>query len=153
MMEIERKWLIDKLPDFCKNYKKHEIEQFYISFKPEVRLRKSLSHRIPYRMSIKGEGTVQRVEIEETISEEFYENIKQNFSIGGVSKEFYKVPLAYTDLAYEISKVDNDWCYVEVEFKSMEEAEKFIAPDWFGEEKTHDNNFKMKNLVKAKMKQ
>ena len=36
---------------------------------------------------------------------------------------------------------------VEVEFKSLEDANKFIIPAWFGEEVTNNDKYKNKNLI------
>jgi len=39
---------------------------------------------------------------------------------------------------------------VEVELKSRKEAEKFLAPEWFGAEITEDENYKNANLATRK---
>ena len=35
----------------------------------------------------------------------------------------------------------SDLVLVEVEFESIEEANSFIAPEWFGEDVTHSGNY------------
>ena len=40
-MEIERKFLVKKLPDNINRYPYQKIEQGYLSYVPEVRIRKS----------------------------------------------------------------------------------------------------------------
>lgn len=146
MFEIERKWTLTKLPDFCKNYKSHEIEQCYISYSPEVRIRKSLNHKNPFMMTVKSEGGLKRIEIEKSIDEQFYVNLVDNFVDPKciINKKFYKIPIKDSLLNYEISLVDGIWSYVEVEFPTEDEAKKFVAPSWFGREITDLVGFKMK---------
>ena len=136
IFEIERKWVLNKLPEMCKGKEPLIIEQCYFSSSPTVRIRKSLDHRNPYRMTIKGSGTIKRVELEENISEEFYENLKKFFvkPQAVVQKKFWKFEIEGTKLHYEISTVDDLWHYVEVEFETEEEALAFKAPDWFGKD-------------------
>ena len=43
-MEIERKYLIRKLPDNLKDYPCHHIEQAYLNVDPVVRVRKEDDH-------------------------------------------------------------------------------------------------------------
>ena len=38
--------------------------------------------------------------------------------------------------------------YAEVEFESVEAAEKFVVPDFLGKEVTYDNYWKMNNYWK-----
>ena len=37
--------------------------------------------------------------------------------------------------------------FAEVEFTSVEEAENFAAPDWFGEDVTFDARYQNSNLI------
>ena len=136
IFEIERKWVLDKLPEMCKEKEPLNIEQCYFSSSPTVRIRKSLGHRNPFRMTIKGSGTIKRVELEENISEEFYENLRKFFvnPLAIIQKKFWKFPIEGTKLHYEISTVDDIWHYIEVEFETLEEATNFKAPTWFGKD-------------------
>lgn len=151
--EIERKWLLDKLPEMCKFKEPCEIEQCYFAQSPTVRIRKSLQHDSPYRMAIKGPGSIKRVELEEDISEEFYEKIKKFMvnPIGIVNKKFWKFPIEGTNLSYEMSIVDDIWCYVEVEFETEKEANSFEAPDWFGKDVTDFVSIKGYSDMKIKL--
>ena len=40
-MEIERKFLVNKIPENLENYEKIEIEQGYLTNKPTIRIRKA----------------------------------------------------------------------------------------------------------------
>lgn len=50
----------------------------------------------------------------------------------------------------DIDTYPNGLVVVEVEFKSVEDAEHFVKPDWFGEEVT--GNSKYSNITLAKQK-
>ena len=74
-MEIERKFLInDNLSDKC-IYNIEEIEQGYIKFDPEVRIR-NVDNR-EYYLTYKSKGKIKRMELEERISKEQYQILLQ----------------------------------------------------------------------------
>ena len=58
-MEIERKYLIHKLPEDYDAYPHHEIEQGYLCTNPVVRIRKSDES---YTLTYKGRGLMVREE-------------------------------------------------------------------------------------------
>lgn len=62
-MEIERKIILTSLPDEVPVHHS-TVEQIYISLNPEVRLRKNLDSDVPFRLTVKGDGTLCREEIE-----------------------------------------------------------------------------------------
>lgn len=151
--EIERKWFLKELPEMCKTKAPCDIEQCYIASSPSVRIRKSLEHRDPYKITFKGPGNIKRVEIEENISEETYNKLK-TFMVnpkGIISKKFWKFNILGTDLNYEISTVDGMWHYIEVEFKSEEEANNFKPPEWFGTDVTESISIKGYSDLKIKI--
>ena len=159
VVEIERQWLfdIDKMPErFCSCHK--DMEQSYLNLEPEVRLRKETSKSIfesdpTYWITIKGNGDLSREEINKEITKEEYEALKR---IGNITEDKvirkihwetyidqYKLELNIVDKGTE-----NEFCYGEIEFASEEEALAFEPLDWFGEEVTYDNSYKMKNYWK-----
>lgn len=162
-MEIERQWLFDinKVPErFCFCHK--DMEQSYLSLEPEVRLRKETPNLVfelvfetcmTYWITIKGNGDLSREEINKQITKEEYEALKRigNITEDKVIKKIhwetyidqYKLELNIVDKGTE-----NEFCYGEIEFGSEEEALAFEPLDWFGEEVTYDNSYKMKNYWK-----
>ena len=56
-MEIERKFLIQKMPSDLENYKSRLIEQAYLNVKPVVRVRREDE---TYYMTYKGGGMMAR---------------------------------------------------------------------------------------------
>ena len=147
-MEIERKWRIDRFPDL-EEERSAEMWQGYLSLSPEVRIRKTFRNGgWSYRLAIKGEGSLCRVEVEPHITQEDYEALEGMLEKPPVHKEWrgYRLP---TGQLLEVSQVDGgeptSFMYAEVEFDSVEEAESFVAPDFLGEEMTGNNGFRMKH--------
>ena len=152
-MEIERKWLLKKedIPYDLKKCEKLEIEQAYISFSPTIRIRK-ISNKNEYYLTIKSKGIekgIAREEYEIPISKKEYDNLLMKVDSIVLTKTRYKIKEGkYT---YEIDffhKGYDGLIYVEVEFKSLNEAKRFKAPSWFNKELTGDKRFTNAGLAK-----
>lgn len=111
-MEIERKFLLDKLPD-AHPYQTAEIYQGYISTSPEVRIRsyrvldgKDSGH-MNYKLTVKSDGSLSREEIESYISKEFFESLA-HFVDANYGKLIHKIYRKYHmgDTVFECSVVD-----------------------------------------------
>ncbi len=149
-MEIERKWHMLRAPDLpeCAHTR---MAQSYLSLTPEVRIRKyedlSGGRPVHYDLTIKSEGTLAREEIVKPLSEEEYEALLR---MTGGAAPIVKDHRTYDYEGYELefSAVDpglaSGFTYAEVEFPSLEAARAFEAPDWFGEETTEQQGFRMK---------
>lgn len=130
------------------------MEQIYISTEPEVRLRKrrpdgDYPRGIPYRIAVKGEGTIARPEFQSEIDGSFYDDVVEYLQLTPIRKYI----INYDDgNGHEVSiaHVDNDWFYAEVEFDSVEEAldYQFPWPDIEIADVTDDSKYKMKNYWK-----
>lgn len=82
MLEIEKKFLIDEIPDLS-SASFDEIEQGYLSFVPEIRIRRKGEK---FYITKKGEGTQTRTQEEEEINESVYK-ILSNLIQGRVIKK------------------------------------------------------------------
>ena len=146
-MEIEKKFLVSNVPDL-KDYKNADITQSYISFSPEVRIRKKGNH---FFLTQKDNGTVVREEKETEINEDSY-NILLILSQGNViEKTRYEIPLTdgvVAELDIYHGKL-NRLITVETEFESEKQAEAFSPPEWFGKDVTFDKRYKNKNLARC----
>lgn len=158
MQEIERKFLVAEWPNNIEG-KSYAIEQFYILFKPEVRLRKVTpvqgknfetgdTPNTKYFITAKGEGNQIREEIESEISAANYQANMKNRIGRLIRKVRTKLPLE-NGLTAEVDEyVDMDLTVVEVEFSDEKQAEEFQPPVWFGKEVTDDPRYKNKNLAR-----
>jgi len=153
-MEIERKWLMEenKLPDDIKTYAGHRIIQGYLNPGEDylIRVRYNRSTQYPdnkvYKLEIKSSGLFFRDEWRYETTEENFKEIYEKCR-RKISKTRYYMSVDH--LQYEIDFYDAyDFITLEIEFDSIEEAENFQAPDWFGEEITYDTQFKNVNLAR-----
>lgn len=148
-MEIERKFLLNKLPDLP-YYEHSHVEQGYFSIDPEVRIREKRvlpNGAVDFKLTLKGDGTLSRFESESLITPSFYNEVKEFIGKPFIHKDYYKY-FGADNLTYEFSVVDNGaFIYAEVEFRNEEEANAFEWPfkECLIEEKTYDEAFKMKN--------
>lgn len=145
MLEIERKFLIDKLPDLS-NVSCVQITQGYLSFVPEIRIRKKGNQ---YFLTSKGEGTLKRKEVEFEIDEFTYRNLSCLLRGAIIQKSRFEIP-SDNGLVIELDMYDGKLeglITAEIEFLNEEQASAFKIPNWFGEEITEDKRYKNKNLA------
>ena len=149
-MEIERKFLLKKLPDNLDQYPHHQIEQAYLSVNPVIRVRKEDDD---YYLTYKGKGMMTREEYNLTLTEEAYYHLRAKADGHIISKKRYLIPLenpgfregfpappADYALTIELDIFDEPFSpltIAEVEFGSKEAAEAFVPPDWFWEDVTY----------------
>lgn len=148
-MEIERKFLVSKLPDLQK-YTSKRISQAYISTDPVIRIRQMGSE---YFLTVKSQGHMMREEFEMPITEEQYEGLLPKIENAPIQKIRYFIPIDEHHTAeLDIYEGHLDGLLtVEVEFPSLNAADHFKAPHWFGEDISHDNRYKNNNLAKFGM--
>lgn len=150
-MEIEKKYLIKKLPDTLNYNKCYIIEQAYLSDAPVVRVRKRISpEKCEYFMTVKSTGMFTREEVESDISEKTYNVFLQEAKGNVITKERYILPLEDGLMAeLDVFKgVFEGVIMVEVEFPDEEAAIKFTPPDFFSDEVTFDKRFHNSNMSK-----
>lgn len=143
-MEIERKFLIKKLPELS-NYKFVDIEQGYLSASPVVRIRKKGDK---YILTYKGEGLMAREEIEAALTEDAYEHLKEKIDGNLIVKRRYFIPFEKYTIELDIFSGHMDGLIMaEVEFESIEEANSFELPDWFDCDVTDDPRYHNCNMI------
>lgn len=157
-VEIERKFLVDKdtLPTL-ENVTTKKITQGYIYSDDtmEVRIRSvETNNSSNYYFTVKknGETALKRTEIEVEIPEREFKRLAENLAPATnlIEKDRHLIPLT-GDLIAELDiyhSVLEGLATVEVEFKSEEAANNFVAPTWFLQDVTKDKSYKNKNLAK-----
>lgn len=148
-MEIERKYAVIQLPNL-KEFKKEKIEQLYLSIEPEVRIRNKGSK---LTLTIKSDGKLSRLEVEKELTPEEYDALKE-ISVKEVMKTRYTKAhfIKGKEYIFELDIYDNieGLVTVEVEFDNENDANNFEKPSWFGDELTHLDKYKNKNLAKMR---
>ena len=153
MLEIERKFLMDGFPTGLELLSEVEIEQGYISFDPEVRIRKARdlhTGKEEYRITMKGDGDLAREEVETDISGQFYYDAAKFLNGRVIQKDYKKYKFGPWKLEVALVDPGTDWefYYAEIEFPTEQEAKDFVVPGYFGREITFQEEYKMKNYWK-----
>ncbi|MFS0726991.1 CYTH domain-containing protein [Paenibacillus sp. 1P07SE] len=154
--EIERKWLLERLPDelsaggALRVASEQRIAQTYLAIHDgeELRIRAITdihSGEMIHTHTFKRGLGIAREEIEYTISEGIYE---QMMRLSGTTPLIKVRTTADTgELRLEIDRYEQlDLTVVEVEFASVEEAERFQPPAWFGQEISTDRRYSNKKV-------
>ncbi len=147
-MEIERKFLIKILPKNLENYEKLHISQGYLCTDPVIRIRRSNDD---YFLTYKGKGLFAREEYNLPLTKESFEHLLPKVDGILIDKLRYNIPLD-GKLVAELDIFQGKLAplqLVEVEFDTLEEANSFLPPSWFGEDVTGDVRYYNSNLSKA----
>ena len=128
-MEIERKFLMKKLPENLNDYSSTEISQGYISISPAVRIRQ---RNDKYFLTIKSGGLMERIEVEKDITRKEFEELSTIVKGNVIKKTRYLIPFQNHTIELDVFHDKFEGLIMaEIEFESTEEAEKFNMPDFF----------------------
>ena len=145
-MEIERKFLIERLPDGLAHYPAHRIDQGYLALDEqsgaEVRLRR---HAGDLTLTVKSAGTLVRVEEAVELGAEQFETLWPLTEGRRIEKTRHELPGGIEVDVYE-GALDG-LMVAEIEFPSEAESEAFEPPGWLGREITDDGRYKNRALA------
>ena len=131
-MEIERKFLIDRLPEDLTRYTCHNIQQAYLCTDPVIRIRRQDDD---YILTYKSKGFLAREEYNLPLNQESYRHLLEKADGIILSKKRWLIPLQ-DDLTAGIDVFAAPYeafIWQRVEFPSKEAAEAFThRPSWFG---------------------
>lgn len=150
-MEIERKFLVRRLPESLEQYPRQRIEQAYLCTEPVVRVRRSNDD---YYLTYKGAGLLVREEYDLPLTAEAYRHLLPKADGSQIAKDRFRIPWENHTIELDIFDVPfAPLVLAEVEFASEEEAAAFQIPDWFGEEVTYDPAYCNSNLSRKTLDQ
>lgn len=134
-MEIERKYLVKRLPSNLNDYPYQNIEQGYLCTDPVVRIRRSNDE---YILTYKGKGLMVREEYNLPLNAESFSHLKEKIDGRLIQKRRYLIPYLekYT---IELDIFEDSLAplqLAEVEFETEEDANSFLPPEWFGSDVT-----------------
>lgn len=144
-MEIERKFLIKEIPFDLSGYNKKEIEQAYLCTKPVVRIRKSDAE---YYLTYKGKGKIAREEYNLPLTEEAYLHLLKKADGNILTKTRYEIPTD-NNLIIELDIFSGKFeglILAEVEFETLEQANAYEPPEWFGRDVSITGEFQNNKL-------
>lgn len=161
-MEIERKYLVAKLPDNLEQFSHIEIEQAYLCTSPTLRIRRmgdSYILTVKERI-ISSSSAIHNREEEFTLSPKSYQHLMSKCDTGRVAKTRYRIDLFqltgnedYRNLTAELDVFHgrhDGLLLVEVEFPNTESANRFTPPEWFGEDVSSDPCYRNSFLASMK---
>lgn len=138
-MEIERKFLVSRLPENLSAYPHRTIEQGYLSTEPVIRIRKDGDK---YELTYKSKGLMIREEYNLPLTRTSYEHLKPKIDGYLITKERYNIP--YQQFTIELDCFLGEFSpliLAEVEFSDEASANAFIPPNWFGEDVTFSSEY------------
>lgn len=150
--EIERKFIIDRMPVDISDYTltSTAIVQSYLSINDneEVRVRRStFRNDVQCFLTVKRGKGLERDEYEVSISHQSFLDLQPMHTKPLIKTRWYVI---ISDIHMEIdvytSKENSGLCIVEVEFDTVQDAQNFCPPFWFGEEVTNNKNYKNQSL-------
>ena len=145
IMEIERKFLIDKIPPQAAAAAADHLEQAYVSTSPVIRIRRKNDS---YILTVKSQGLLAREEFELAISQASYDHLMKKKDGMLITKDRLNIPLS-GGLTCELDVFSGSYeglMMAEVEFPDLQTARSFTPPAWFGREVTEDSRFQNASL-------
>ncbi|GGN97753.1 CYTH domain-containing protein [Saccharibacillus kuerlensis] len=155
-MEIERKFLLDRTPDELAAEKvfvrqsQQVIEQTYLALdeQQEIRVRRLVdadTGEVEYTHTFKQGNGLSREEVEYSITESIYEQLFK--ASGAVPLTKTRTTGEWNGFTVELDRYDQlNLTVAEVEFDSIETAQSFIPPDWFGEDISSKREYSNKKV-------
>jgi len=163
MQEIERKWLVTSIPPelLLQFGRPQEIEQGYFFIgKALVRLRAVKSYlivngediiRFDYYLTLKHGSGIKRQEVEVAITEVDFQKHWGETRHRRIKKKRFRLYLrGVTETLIELDVFQNNLeglTMAEVEFGSLEKADAYSPPSWFGREVTESGAYSNSELA------
>lgn len=144
-MEIEKKFLVELLPENLADYDVWEIEQYYLCAEPTIRIRKKNDQYIlTYKSHVPmtEDSLCVAEETELPLTEEAFSHLREKCDGQGIIKTRYRLPYRQWTIELDVFHGKYDGFYLaEVEFATVEESRTFTPPDWFGREVSGDYHY------------
>jgi adenylate cyclase len=143
-VEIERKFLVEEVPEDVGLAPSRRIDQGYVALDEgaEVRVRR---HGDDLWLTIKGAGGLARVEEEVPLRPEQFDALWPLTDGRRIEKTRHELPDGVEVDVYEGTLAG--LVVAEIEFGSEDESAAFEPPDWFGAEVTDDSRYKNRALA------
>ena len=139
--EIERKYIVSKLPENLEKYPKEKILQGYLLICNDgvVRVRQKGTK---FYQTLKSAGKLKRNEIELTLTKDQFEVLWPVTRGKNLIKYRYYIDNGKYTVELDVFKGDHEGLVIaEVEFPSEEESNIFEPPSWLGREVTDDERY------------
>ena len=149
-MEIERKFLVEAVPDDVHDHPSSALEQGYVAVDAdgtEVRIRRKDGGST---LAVKSSGGLARVEEELPIDDATFERLWPLTQGRRIEKVRHVIRTSDPRVVIELDVYRGDLeglVVAEVEFAGEDEAHAFTPPPWFGADVTDDGRYKNQRLA------
>ena len=148
LQEIERKFLVKSLPENLDQYPHEDVIQGYLTITEDGTEKRIRRKGKKYFQTVKSGSGKIRFESEVEISENQFNSLWEATKGKRVEKTRYEIPSKSGVIELDVYLGDLDGLLTaEIEFSSEEDSNKFVAPEWMGEEITEDERYKNQNLA------
>jgi CYTH domain-containing protein len=148
-LEIERKFLIRRLPRGLAKFHHDEIDQGYLTIgrdRSHVRVRRKGR---AYTLTFKRGSAVGREERDIRLSREQFSVLWPATAGARLTKTRYNIPWKKLIIEIDVYHGSNEGLIVaEVEFSDEKSCRKFRPPDWLGEEVTSSGRYSNPRLAR-----
>jgi adenylate cyclase len=149
-VEIERKFLVEAVPDDLGEHESSALEQGYLAIHAdgtEVRIRRRDGRSV---LTVKSGGGLVRVEEELPIDDATFERMWPLTEGRRIEKVRHLIPAEPPGLVIELDVYGGELAglaVAEIEFASEDDARAFAPPAWLGPDVTDDARFKNQRLA------
>ena len=146
-VQIKRTFLVDAddLPwEAISSGSSRDLVQSYVSYSPEIRIRVSngTDFRFTMKMPLDDVG-LARQDVEFPLTEDEYNDLFRKISGDIIYKTRYSFNYDGMQMTVDIFTHQlSGLIFADVEFDSVEDANDFMPPAWFGEDVTADDRYK-----------
>lgn len=156
-MEIEKKYLVRRLPEQLEEYDHSRIEQGYLNQKPAIRIRKiDEEYWFTYkskRDAVCADPVCVNHEVELPLTKEAYEHLREKIDGCMIEKTRYRIRDGRYTIELDVFHGKYEGMLLaEVEFPTEQEARAFVPPDWFGENVSGDYRYSNVSLALSEWK-
>ncbi len=151
-MEIERKFLVRKLPEDLSEYPHKLYVQGYLSVDPVLRVRREGDEFV---VTYKGRGLMVREEYNLPLTEETFYHLLSKADGTIIQKTRYVIP-DESGFTIELDVFEKELAplvLAEVEFESEEQAKAYEPPTWFGREVTGERAYQNSTMSREGLKE
>lgn len=142
MVEIERKFLLERVPDWIDAHPSTSIAQGYVAITDDTEVRVRARGQDRLLTAKGGRGTI-RQEVTVALTAEEFDQLWELTTGRRLTKRRWVVP--HDDVEVEIDMFDGHLAglaVAEVEFPSEAASAAFAPPEWFGREVTDDPGYR-----------
>ena len=154
-MEIEKKYLVERLPEHLEEYERAELEQCYLCGNPTLRIRRRDEDYIfTYKSHVDDAGQKSALcvaeEWEAPLTREAYEHLREKADGKRITKTRYRIPYQRYTIELDVFHGEYEgFLLAEVEFPTVAEGDAFVPPEWFGKDVSGDYHYSNSYLSKS----